>query len=66
MLFSWWRSRSEALDLAKTLEAENEQLRDRVDRLGEMYGRALALVRALRDVNADLDRKLLETTNGQG
>jgi hypothetical protein len=66
MLFSWWRSRSEALDLAKTLEAENEQLRDRVDRLGEMYGRALALVRALRDVNADLDRKLLEATHGQG
>jgi hypothetical protein len=62
MMFRWMRERRQRADLAelaRRLEAENEQLRDRVDRLGEMYGRALALVRALRDVNADLDRRLV-------
>jgi hypothetical protein len=61
-MFRWMRERRQRADLAEVarrLEAENEQLRDRVDRLGEMYGRALALVRALRDVNADLDRRLV-------
>jgi hypothetical protein len=61
-MFRWMRERRQRADLAdvaRRLEAENEQLRDRVDRLGEMYGRALALVRVLRDVNADLDRRLV-------
>jgi len=61
-MFRWMRERRQRADLAEVarrLEAENEQLRDRVDRLGEMYGRALALVRVLRDVNADLDRRLV-------
>jgi hypothetical protein len=61
MLFSWWRSRSEALDLAKTLEAENERLRLVLTAREEYGERLMELVRALRDVNADLDRKLLET-----
>jgi hypothetical protein len=61
MLFSWWRSRSEALDLAKTLEAENERLRLALTASGKCGERLMELVRALRDVNADLDRKLLET-----
>ena len=62
MMFRWMRERRQRADLAEVarrLEAENEQLRDRVARLGEMYGRALALVRVLRDVNADLDRRLV-------
>jgi hypothetical protein len=53
------RQRADLAEVARRLEAENEQLRDRVDRLGEMYGRALALVRVLRDVIADLDRRLV-------
>jgi hypothetical protein len=61
MLFSWWRSRSEALELAKTLEAENERLRLVLTAREEYGERLMELVRALRDVNADLDRKLLET-----
>jgi hypothetical protein len=61
MLFSWWRSRSEALDLAKTLEAENERLRLVLTAREEYGERLMELVRLLRDVNADLDRKLLET-----
>ena len=61
MLFSWWRSRSEALDLAKTLEAENARLRLVLTAREECGERLMELVRLLRDVNADLDRKLLET-----
>jgi coenzyme F420-reducing hydrogenase alpha subunit len=66
MLFRWWRSRREALDLAETLERENERLRGEMAALDTHYARLMELCRALRDVNADLDRKLLEATNGQG
>jgi hypothetical protein len=66
MLFRWWRSRREALDLAETLERENEGLRATVQSLKDRNTRLLQLVRLLRDVNADLDSKLLEATNGQG
>jgi|694.fasta_scaffold39208_14 hypothetical protein len=66
MLFRWWRSRREALDLAETLERENERLRGEMAAVDTHYARLLELCRALRDVNADLDRKLLEATNGQG
>jgi hypothetical protein len=60
MLFAWWRSRSEALDLVKTLEAENARLRLALTAREKCGERLIELVRALRDVNADLDRKLLE------
>jgi coenzyme F420-reducing hydrogenase alpha subunit len=66
MLFRWWRSRREALDLAETLERENERLRGEMAAVDTHYARLLELCRALRDVNADLDRKLLEATHGQG
>jgi len=66
MLFRWWRSRREALDLAETLERENERLRGEMAALDTHYARLMELCRALRDVNADLDRKLLEATHGQG
>jgi cell shape-determining protein MreC len=66
MLFAWWRSRREALDLAETLERENERLRAKVEASQRHEQRMLELCRALRDVNTDLDRKLLEATHGQG
>ncbi len=66
MLFRWWRSRREALDLAETLQRENERLRGEMAALDTHYARLMELCRALRDVNADLDRKLLEATHGQG
>jgi hypothetical protein len=66
MLFRWWRSRREALDLAETLGRENERLRGEMAALDTHYARLMELCRALRDVNADLDRKLLEATHGQG
>ncbi len=62
MMFRWMRERRQRAHLAEVarmLEAENDQLRDRIARRDEMYCRALALVRALRDVNADLDRRLV-------
>jgi hypothetical protein len=66
MLFRWMRSRREAMDLAESLERENERLRAEVAGREDRNARLLQLVRLLRDVNADLDRKLLEATNGQG
>ena len=66
MLFRWWRSRREALDLAESLERENERLRAEMAARERFVEKVLELCRALRDVNADLDRKLLEATNGQG
>ena len=66
MLFAWWRSRREALDLAETLERENERLRSVVGAAERHEQRVMELCRALRDVNADLDRQLQEATNGQG
>jgi hypothetical protein len=62
IMFRWMRERRQRAHLAEVarmLEAENDQLRDRIARRDEMYCRALALVRALRDVNADLDRRLV-------
>ena len=66
MLFRWMRSRREALDLAESLERENEGLRATVQSLKDRNTRLFQLVRLLRDVNVDLDTKLLEATNGQG
>jgi len=66
MLFRWLQSRREALNMAKTLERENERLRDEMAARDTHYARLMELCRALRDVNADLDTKLLEVTRGQG
>jgi cell division protein FtsB len=66
MLFRWMRSRREALDLAESLERENEGLRATVQSLKDRNTRLFQLVRLLRDVNVDLDTKLLEATHGQG
>jgi hypothetical protein len=52
MLFRWWRRNRELLSLAESLERQCERLRNENRRL-------LMLVRALRDVNVDLDTKLL-------
>jgi len=53
MIARWWKARAEAIAVAETLERENERLRDENEALRN-------LCRALRDVNADLDQKLLE------
>lgn len=56
MLFGFFARRrrvAELRDLAKQLERENSDLHEQNRRL-------LLLVGALRDVNADLDKKLLE------
>jgi hypothetical protein len=60
MLFRWMRSRREAMDLAESLERENERLRAEMAARERFVEKVLELCRALRDVNADLDRKLLE------
>jgi cell shape-determining protein MreC len=60
MLFRWLRSRREALDLAKSLERENEELKTRLKAMQGYVAQVSALCRALRDVNADLDAKLME------
>ena len=66
MLFRWLRARREAMDMAETLERENGRLRAEMAARDEHNARLMQLVRLLRDVNADLDRKLLEVTDGQG
>jgi hypothetical protein len=48
------------MDLAESLERENERLRAEVAARERFVEKVLELCRALRDVNADLDRKLLE------
>lgn len=58
MLFRWMTSRREALEIAQSLEAENARLRSEIAARDEHNARLLTLVRALRDVNADLDAKL--------
>lgn len=65
-MLAWLRRMREAAEVARMLEAENERLRDALKVRDERYDRAVRLIRLLRDVNADLDTKLLEATNGQG
>ena len=62
MIFRWLKSRAAALQLAKTLERENGRLRDEVAALDKQNAQLMQLCRALRDVNADLDRKLWGVT----
>ncbi len=55
MMFRWMRERRQRAHLAevaRVLEAENERIRSE-------NARMMVLIRALRDVNADLDRRLV-------
>jgi len=65
-MWRWMQARIEARRIAEVLERENEQLRLEAQTAREHYDRLLELCRALRDVNADLDTKLLRATNGKG
>lgn len=65
-MWRWMQARIEARRIAVVLERENEQLRLEAKTAREHYDRLLELCRALRDVNADLDTKLLRATDGQG
>ena len=65
-MWRWMQARIEARRIAEVLERENEQLRLEAQAAREHYDRLLELCRALRDVNADLDTKLLRATDGQG
>ena len=61
-MFRWMRERRQRAHLAEVarmLEAENEQLRGEMAALDTHYARLMELCRALRDVNADLDRRLV-------
>ena len=57
-MFGWIRKIREADSIAK----ENEQLREKIGQQDQEFARMLFLLRALRDVNADLDRRLLESS----
>lgn len=59
-MFRWFRTNIELRRLAESLERENSRLRQAVSQRDQIIERARALVRALRDVNVDLDTKLLE------
>jgi len=65
-MWRWMQARIEARRIAEVLERENEQLRQEAQVARGRERRLLELCRALRDVNADLDAKLLRATNGQG
>jgi hypothetical protein len=55
IMFRWMRERRQRAHLAevaRVLEAENERIRSE-------NARMMVLIRALRDVNADLDRRLV-------
>lgn len=65
-MFRWLRRLRESAEVARVLEAENDRLRDAIKVRDERHDRAIQLIRLLRDVNADLDAKLLEVTHGQG
>lgn len=65
-MFRWLRRMREAAEVARVLEVENDRLRDAVMVRDDRYDKAVQLIRALRDVNADLDRQLHEVTHGQG
>jgi hypothetical protein len=55
IMFRWMRERRQRAHLAEVarmLEAENERIRSE-------NARMMVLIRALRDVNADLDRRLV-------
>lgn len=59
-MFRWFRTNIELRRLAESLERENLRLRQAISQRDRIIERARALVRALRDVNVDLDTKLLE------
>lgn len=58
MMFAWWTTNGELRRLADTLERENQALREERDSLQLALSLNRRLVKALRDVNADLDQRL--------
>jgi len=59
-MFGWLKRWRETRALADRLEAENQELRARLKAMQGYVTQVSALCRALRDVNADLDAKLME------
>jgi phosphopantetheine adenylyltransferase len=62
-MFRWLRERRQRAHLAevaRVLEQENERLRDLLRAQAAREENAKILIRALRDVNADLDRQARE------
>jgi hypothetical protein len=59
-MFGWLKRWRETRALADRLEVENQELRGRLKDIEAHMSNVMALCRALRDVNADLDTKLLE------
>jgi len=57
-MFGWLKRWRETRALAERLEVENQELRGRLKDIEAHMGNVMALCRALRDVNADLDTKL--------
>ena len=60
-MFRWFRTNIELRRRAESLETEVSRLRQAVSQRDQIIERARALVRALRDVNIDLDTKLVES-----
>lgn len=60
MLIKWFRTNRELRRLAESLEMEVSRLRQAISQRDQVITKVQALVRALRDVNADLDEKLME------
>lgn len=58
MMFAWWTTNDELRRLADTLERENQALREERDSLQLALSLNRRLVKALRDVNANLDQRL--------
>jgi hypothetical protein len=59
-MFGWLKRWRETRALADRLEVENQELRARLKAMQGYVTQVSALCRALRDVNADLDAKLME------
>ena len=59
-MFRWLKRWRETRALADRLEVENQELRARLKAMQGYVTQVSALCRALRDVNADLDAKLME------
>ena len=59
-MFGWLKRWRETRALADRLEIENQELRARLKAMEGYVTKVSALCRALRDINADLDAKLME------
>jgi hypothetical protein len=56
-----WRTIEQVRDEMQALRVENAKLADAVRKYADENEACMVLVRALRDVNADLDEKLLRS-----